>query len=596
MDSMTAFGLKARDTADFTDVLAATATASNTNVGMMGETFKYVAPLAGSLGFNIKDTSLAIGLMANSGIKASQAGTTLRGALSRMASPPKKAAKEMSKMGLTLTDTHGKMKSLRTVMTDLRKNFKGLSKSQKAQTASNLFGQEAMSGMLAIIDSSEGDFNKLSKAIDNSSGASKKMADMQKDTLAGSFKSLSSAMEGVLIDVGEKLAPDLRSFADWAAANGPAIGTFLGNAFDTISRAGEYLAGKIEELYPIFTELATTYMPDLQNASSTLHDTVKSLVDTGFNVLKDVLIWVRDNEPLVKLAMEGLVAVIVYQTTCTIILTGVEALHKLSMLASAGAAVILNGALLLVQGVLLLLRGALLVCEGAQWLLNIAMTANPIGIVVVLIGGLVLALIALYNNCETARIVMNSLWNDMIGAGESAINGIIDGINWLMDKLNDLIGLINKIPGINIPIVPKISHANLDFLKASTGKSGGGKKQSVVMKPTKAKPKKSMFDMPKSSVNYASGTDYHPGGPANVGETGEPELVTGPTHYSNMKKGTNVIGVKDTKKILQGLQGNQQGSGNVINININGYLRDKRDLANEISGILKEQILIGGAN
>ena len=189
-DAMTAFGMQAEQAGEFADILAAASSNANTNVSMMGDTFKYVAPVAGSLGFNAKDTAIAIGLMANSGIKGSQAGTALRAGLVNLVHPSEAAQKAMDSLGISVTDSEGNMKSFRTIMGDLREKMGGLSETQKASAAATIFGKEAMSGWLAIINSSDGDFNKLANAIDNSQGATKRMVDTMEGGIGGSFRNL----------------------------------------------------------------------------------------------------------------------------------------------------------------------------------------------------------------------------------------------------------------------------------------------------------------------------------------------------------------------------------------------------------------------
>lgn len=208
-DSMTAFGLKANQSGHFADVLAKASSSSNTNVGLMGETFKYVAPLAGSMGYSIEDTATAIGLMANAGIKGSQAGTSLRSILTRLVKPPKDAAAALSELGISTTNADGSMKPLRQTMAELREKFSGLTESQKSQYASSIAGQEAMSGLLAIVSASDSDFNKLQKAIDNSSGAAKKQADIMNNNLQGALYELGSAAEAVGIGIYEDIKEPL---------------------------------------------------------------------------------------------------------------------------------------------------------------------------------------------------------------------------------------------------------------------------------------------------------------------------------------------------------------------------------------------------
>ena len=171
-DALTAMGLQASDSGHFADVLAAASSNSNTNVGMMGETFKYVAPVAGALGYNIEDLSQAIGLMANSGIKSTQAGTALRSILTRLAKPPKEAAAAMDKYDISMKNSDGSTKSLMEVMENMRDSLRGLPKDEKAAAAAALGGQEAMSSLLAIVNASDTDFKQLASSIKNADGAS----------------------------------------------------------------------------------------------------------------------------------------------------------------------------------------------------------------------------------------------------------------------------------------------------------------------------------------------------------------------------------------------------------------------------------------
>lgn len=212
-DALTAFGLTASDSTHFADVLAKASSNANTNVAMMGETFKYVAPVAGAMGYSVEDCSVAIGLMANSGIKASQAGTSLRQMLSRLAKPTDEVQGAMDQLGVSLTDSAGNMKSLDTVMGDLRNGFKGLSKAEQAQLATSLAGQEAMSGLLAIVNASDGDFDKLKDSIYNCKDAAANMAAVAQDNLAGQITSLKSKAEGLGIAFYGSIQEPLKELA-----------------------------------------------------------------------------------------------------------------------------------------------------------------------------------------------------------------------------------------------------------------------------------------------------------------------------------------------------------------------------------------------
>lgn len=281
-DSLTAFGMKATDAGRFCDVLAAAATNSNTDVYKMGETFKYVAPVAGALGYSVEDTAVALGLMASSGIKSSQAGTALRSAFTRLVKPTKEVEKGLAMIGLKADDFRGK--SLHETIDILRDSFQGLDGDQKAQIASMVFGQRAMSGMLGIINASEEDYNKLSKAIQNSNGSAEEMANIMNDNLHGDIVKLQSAIEGAAIAIGKKLSPYIRDlvqkineWVDWfneldpatqdmivrlglfAAAIGPVVfvlGGFLKHLTDIFNFVGN-LKGGLEILGKAFEFLTS---------------------------------------------------------------------------------------------------------------------------------------------------------------------------------------------------------------------------------------------------------------------------------------------------------------------------------------------------
>lgn len=265
-DALTAFGMSASDSGHFADILAAASANANTNVSMLGESFKYVAPVAGALGYSAEDVSIALGLMANSGIKASQGGTALRTILTNMVQPTDEMAIAMEKLGVKLDDGNGNMLSFRDVMLQLREGFgntkisseeltSGLSRLEeqfsageitekqynegvedlmtsaygaegalKAQLAATLAGKTGMSGLLAIVNASDEDFNKLTNAIDNSEGAAKKMAETMQDNLAGRITKLKSALEGVAYTIGsilipyvEKVVAKIQELANWFA-------------------------------------------------------------------------------------------------------------------------------------------------------------------------------------------------------------------------------------------------------------------------------------------------------------------------------------------------------------------------------------------
>ena len=209
-DSLTGFGLTAADTGGFVDVLATAAAKSNTNVSLLGESFKYVAPLAGTLGYSAEDTAISLGLMANAGIKGSQAGTTLKTALANLSAPTAQQAAEMERLGITMTDANGQLLPLLGLVRSMRGAFSGMSEAQRTAAASTIFGKEAMSGMLAVINAGEGDFNSLAQSIYNSAGAAQRMAEVKLDNLAGDLTLLQSAADGLGLTIGQVFMPQLR--------------------------------------------------------------------------------------------------------------------------------------------------------------------------------------------------------------------------------------------------------------------------------------------------------------------------------------------------------------------------------------------------
>ena len=233
-DALTALGMTTKDTNRFVDVLAAAASNANTDVGKMGETFKYVAPVAGAMKYSAEDLALSIGLMANSGIKASNAGTAMRKWLSNMAAPTDKVEGAMSKLGLSLTGSDGKMKSLRQVMQDTRKAMSGLSESEQNMYAKTLAGQTGMSGLLAIVNSSDKDFEKLAKAIDNSNGACEDMYKIANNNLMGQLITLKSTLESIATEIGQRLSPRVEKLTSFAQSCAEKFSALSNSQKDTV--------------------------------------------------------------------------------------------------------------------------------------------------------------------------------------------------------------------------------------------------------------------------------------------------------------------------------------------------------------------------
>ena len=214
-DALTALGLSAKDSGHFADILAAASSNANTNVAMMGETFKYCAPVAGALGFSAEDTAEAIGLMANAGIKSSQAGTAMRSMMTNLTGEVKFVGDAFGELTIQTTNTDGSMRSLGDILADCRAAFSQMSESEKAANAEALVGKNAMSGFLAVMNAAPGDIEKLNSAINNCDGTAEKMAATMQDNLAGQITILKSQLEELAISIGEILMPYVRQIVGW---------------------------------------------------------------------------------------------------------------------------------------------------------------------------------------------------------------------------------------------------------------------------------------------------------------------------------------------------------------------------------------------
>lgn len=213
-DALTAMGYSAADAGKLADVMAAASSNANTNVEMMGQTFQYAAPIIGALGYEMEDAAVAIGLMANAGIKGEKAGTALRSILTRLSAPPKECADAMTALGLSLTDSEGKMKDMDEVIQDMRKAFSGLDETSQTAYAKQIAGQEAMSGLLSIVRAAPEDFQKLTLAVENSTGAAEHMAEVMNDNVSGQITLLKSKIEGIMIKVFERASGSIRKSID----------------------------------------------------------------------------------------------------------------------------------------------------------------------------------------------------------------------------------------------------------------------------------------------------------------------------------------------------------------------------------------------
>lgn len=375
-DALTAFGMSAKDSAQFADLLASAASNSNTNVSMLGESFKYVAPVAGALGHSAKDTAFALGLMANAGIKGSQSGTALRASLTNLANPSKKMAEEMDRLGISLVDSNGKVKEGKALYDELRQKFSGLSDAQKTQSAATIFGKEAMSGMLAIINASDEDYNKLYNNLNNSAGAAENMAKVMNDNLKGKVTILKSALEGLGIAAYEKFQEPMKQ------------------AVESVTKSIEKLSNSMNDgaLGESISKLADSF--------ANLISTVVTFIADHLPQIIDGLTWIMDNASFIASGIAGIGTALMVLNVANMIMGLVEA-FKAFKAANEGATV-------------------------AQWLLNAAMAANPIGLVISIIAGLIAGIIVLWNTNEGFRNAVIDAWNAILGAAQTVWGGIVN--------------------------------------------------------------------------------------------------------------------------------------------------------------------------
>lgn len=237
--TLRSFNIDASNTSHVADVLALSASATNSDVTDLGETMKYVAPVSASLGISFEDTAAAAGLLSNQNIKGSQAGTVLRQAMARLASPTKEAAGLMKTYGINAFDTQGNMKPLSGVVDNLNSSLGKLTSQQRADIISTIFGTESMSGVLALMNQGGQSLSDLSKKLSDANGAAKDMANTKLDNLSGQWKILKSAVEGMNIALGERLAPYAKQFVTWFTGKIPDITDGIVNAVDYLSNHTE---------------------------------------------------------------------------------------------------------------------------------------------------------------------------------------------------------------------------------------------------------------------------------------------------------------------------------------------------------------------
>ena len=313
-DALTAFGLQAGDSGHFADILAAASSNANTNVSLMGETFKYAAPIAGALGYSAEDTALAIGLMANAGIKGSQAGTSLRKIMTELNGEIKISGKELGDVTIQTTNADGSMRDFNDILMDCREAFSHLTESEKASAAEALVGKNAMSGFLAIMNATEADVTKLSGALADCDGEAQRMADTMNDNLEGQLTLLKGQLETLGVSLGEILVPIIRDvvsfiqkIVDWLNKLSPGMKETIVKIGLIVAAAGPLLIviGKVITAVGSIMTLAPKFV--------SMFGTIKTVVTTVGAGLKALwAIMLANPITLVIAAIAAIVAAFIY--------------------------------------------------------------------------------------------------------------------------------------------------------------------------------------------------------------------------------------------------------------------------------------------
>ena len=535
-DALTGFGLKASDSAHFADVLAKASSSSNTNVALMGETFKYAAPVAGALKYSIEDTAVAVGLMANAGIKGEQAGTALRGVLTNLAKPSDQVAGYMDALGVSLTDTQGNVKPLSALMVDLRQKFAGLTDAQKAEYAAGIAGKEAMSGLLAIVNASDTDFNNLTQAISNSDGTAQQMADTMNNNLQGQLTLLKSAAEGIGI-------------------------TF----YDSIK-------GKATDAVKGLTDKLSQWQAD-----GTI-DAIAAKVGDAFSIIMDkgsqAVSWVMQNKDGIISAIKGIGIAFGIFKGAQLFGNIVQGVHNFSLFGQTVRAVATSDIPSFASGVVNVAKkfgGFMKTAVGF-------VAANPI---VLIIAGAITAGILIYKNWDTIKSGAIALWekakevfSGITGSVSSAVQSIKDKASELWAKATEvftgikesIVGAFDaakeKVSGFfswldnkisNIPVIGNIYEGGKGAISWVAGKLAGN----------------------------ALGTSYWRGGLTRVNERGG-EII-------NLPSGTQIIPHDVSTRMVQ-------GGGVTVNVTVMGNMIGNEQYADEMGEIIVGKILAAHGN
>lgn len=491
-DSLTAFGLKASDSATFADILATACAKSNTNVSMLGEAFKNVAPTAGAMGYSVQDTTVALGLMANAGIKGSAAGTSLNGVMTRLAKPTKEVSTAMNALGLSAVNTDGSMKPLSSFIPELQAKFSTLTDAQKGQYATMIAGKNAMSGFLSIVNSSPADFQALTDAINNSEGAAQSMADTMNDTVSGKLTLLKSQFEGVKIAIFDALGSSqfkgvLQSMSDGLAAITPYVTTLtvaIGNGlfaaiqgiyniantvFNAVKTAVENNGAAIENLRSSFDKVKTSIVNAFSGNGTALIQTLADVIVPSLcnslslvlNIASGVISAASTLSPVIA-GVAGAVTAYKLAVTAANVVEGIRNGLIAFSAVMTGTQTAAFAPLTTATIAQIAATQALNVVTGAFGAIMTFVT-SPIGLVVIAIGAVIAIGVALYKHWDTVKQWAGNLWNGI----KNVFNGIKNTISNAWNGVKDTAS--NVWDGIKSVVSDKLNN-----IKNAYQEHGGG--------------------------------------------------------------------------------------------------------------------------
>lgn len=476
-DALTAFGLSAQDSTHFADVLAQASSNANTNVGMMGETFKYVAPVAGAMGYSAEDVATAIGLMANSGIKASQAGTSLRSILTRMAKPTKEVQMAMDQLGVSITDSDGNMESLHEIMDELRTGFSGLSEAEKTNMAAALGGQEAMSGLLAIVNASDGDYQKLTDSINNCSGAAESMAETMQNNLEGQLTIFRSAREALAQEIYESIQEPLKNLTKVGieAVSNLTQGFSEGGVMGMINAAGQMASAFAENLPSIIEQ----GLPLVEGFTENLRSNAGKLVDGGIELMLNLAQGLMDGLPSMLQHVPQIViniAGIINDNAPKLLMAGVE---LIGILAKGLIQAIPD----LIAALPQIIQAIAATIQAFNWL---ALGSNIITLlkngITSMVGAVQSAGTGIFNAVKGA---IQNLPQTLLSIGKNGGTGILNGLKGMVGSIKGaatsiLTGIVSALTSLPSKLLGLAKNGAQSIVKGFTGQSWGNIGKNII--------------------------------------------------------------------------------------------------------------------